>query len=121
MRDLIPGLGDKKARDRLDELFNRQTLGSVIFGGHVNKVFERLYNIIAISIVLYVLGVDLWTTFAVALLLLALWFLGTIASIYLFVKWESIIERAEDAADSAKEKASDAKEKAEDAVNQDEE
>lgn len=106
MRDLIPGFGDQKTRDRLDELFNRQTLGSVLFGGHVNKLFERIYNLIALVIVLTLLGVDVWKSIAVAAFLFVLWLTGTILVVYVFVKWERVQKAVEDAAEKANDVAS---------------
>lgn len=107
MKGLIPGLGEKKTRDRLDELFNRQTLGSVIFGGHLNKLFEKLYNIMALTTVLYVLGVDLMKSLAVAFGLFFIWLIGLLCVVYAFVKWEQITQAAEEAAEKAKDATDD--------------
>lgn len=97
MRDLIPGRGDTTTRKRLDELFNRQTLGSVIFGGHLNKVFEKVYNSVALVIVLHVLGVPVQRAILIAVALLVFWVVGLIVVVYVFVKWEHVVAVAESA------------------------
>ena len=107
MRDLIPGFGDRKTRERLDELFNRQTLGSVIFGGHLGKIVEKVYNLVALTVVLTVLGVDMRTSFAIAAVLLLLWVGGIVVVIYVFVKWESVMASVDEATDAVEETADD--------------
>lgn len=97
MREFIPGLGDRTARDRLDELFNRQTLGSVVFGGHLNKVFEKVYNTVALVIVLHVLGVPVQRAILIAVALLVFWLVGLVVVVYVFVKWEHVVAAAETA------------------------
>jgi hypothetical protein len=102
MRSLIPRLGETKTSKRLDELFNRKTLGSVLFGGHVNKFFEKVYQLIAFTILLNVLGVSLEKSLAISVSLLVMWLCGLMAVLYLFVRWEEIVSAAEDAAEKVK-------------------
>lgn len=103
MKELIPGLGDRKARNRLDELFNRQTLGSVMFGSHLNKIFEKLYNLIALTIILTVLGVNVYTSLLVSAGLFLVWVLGTVVVVYVFIQWESVMETVDDVKETAEE------------------
>lgn len=46
MKDLIPGWGDKSTRERLDEVFSRGMLGSVLVGASAGKVVEKALNIV---------------------------------------------------------------------------
>lgn len=48
MKELLPFKGGKTARDRIDEIFSRKMLGSVIVGSSFFKVIEnslKLFNI----------------------------------------------------------------------------
>lgn len=97
MRNLIPYVGETRTQARLDELFNRQTLGSVVFGGHLNKIVEKVYNAVALSVILVVLGVEVRTALVVSTALLLVWFVGLLCVVYVFVKWERVIQAIEDA------------------------
>lgn len=114
MRELIPRLGDRKARDRLDELFSRKTLGAVLFGAAASKVVEKLNIIVVAIIIILVFPVDvsLSKMLLTAFLLLIWWTVEFIVFIYVYVKWEQAIEKIAEASETAKEKASNAKEKA---------
>lgn len=104
---LIPGAGERTTQQRLDELFNRKTLGSVVFGSHLNKVVEKVYNAIALVIVLSLLGVEKSVAIIVAVTLLGLWLIGLVLVVYLFVWWEDVSETVADAADAAEDVVSD--------------
>lgn len=89
MRELIPGLGGKKTRKRLDEVFSRQMLGSILVGVAAGKIIEKVLN--------------LWFNTTASLLIG--WTLAFVVFVALFVYWEEVESRAKDAAESAKEKA----------------
>ena len=101
MKELLPGLGNTQSRKRLDELFSRKTLGSVVFGGHLNKLFEKVYNAVALAIILNVLGIEVGTSIAISLSLLVIWFCGMIIVVYVFIRWEHVMDTAEEFADSS--------------------
>ena len=101
MKDLLPGFGDRKSRERLDELFSRKTLGSVVFGGHLNKLFEKVYNAVALVIILNVLGVKVSTSIVISLSLLAIWFIGMIIVVYVFIKWEQVMDTVDEFSETA--------------------
>jgi len=113
MKEIIPGLGDRTARDRLDELFSRETLGAVLFGSAASKVVEKINTIAVIAVVIYLLGIEVGPTmWVIAILLLFSWSLEFLLFIYLYVRWEQALETVEEATDKAKDKASETKEKA---------
>lgn len=108
MKELIPGLGDRKTRRRIDELFSRQTLGAVLFGSAASKVVEKANMIAVIVAIAYVFNLQptrqMWV---VALCLIIMWGIELFAFTYLYVKWEEAMQAANEAAEKAKEKAED--------------
>lgn len=123
MREFIPGLGDRKARQRIDELFSRQTLGAVLFGSAASKVVEKANMIAVIVAMAYVFGLeptrDMWV---VALCLIIMWGIELVLFTYLYVRWEEAMKAMDEKKDQVKEKASKtadkAKEKAEEATDE---
>jgi len=107
LKSCVPGAGKTTTQQRLDELFNRKTLGSVVFGSHLNKIVEKVYNAIALVVVLTLLGVDRWVAIIVAVTLLGLWILGLAVVVYLFVRWERVEDAVADVAETADEVVSD--------------
>lgn len=108
MKELIPGLGDRKARKRIDELFSRETLGAVLFGSAASKVVEKANMVAVIVAMAYVF--DLQPTrqmWVVALCLIIMWGIELIAFTYLYVKWEEAMKAANEAAEKAKDTAED--------------
>ena len=81
-RGLVPGLGDRKARRRLDEVFSRNVLGSVLLGAAAGKIVEKALNLVAGS---------------TASLLVA-WTLAFGVFLLTFVWWEEIEAAAKEAA-----------------------
>lgn len=95
MKDLLPYLGDRKARKAWDDIFSRDMLGSVILGGATGKFVE---NLVALS-VLAVIGPDadpLWETLGY----LAAWSVAIPVGIYVFAYWHRIESAASEAADA---------------------
>jgi len=85
MKELLPFLGDTKTRKRLDEVFSRGMLGSVLVGAAAGKVVEKGLNL----------------AFSDTLALLFGWSLAFVVFVGLFVYWEELEEKAKDAADAA--------------------
>jgi len=115
MKEFIPGLGDRTARKRLDELFSRQTLGAVLFGAAASKVVEKVNAILVIVLAVFVFRIDvtphMWVA---AVVLLVAWSLEFILFIFIYVRWEQAVEKVNEAKEKASETAEKAKEKAED-------
>lgn len=84
MKELLPFLGDTKTRKRLDEVFSRGMLGSVLVGAAAGKVVEKGLN----------LAVD------GTLALLFGWTFAFVVFVGLFVYWDEL-------ENGAKEKAQD--------------
>lgn len=72
--DIIPGVGSTKTRNRLDEVFSRQMLGSILVGAAVGKIIEKFLNIF------FMTTVDLLVGWSIAFVLFT----------FLFVYWERI-------------------------------
>jgi len=83
MRDLIPGLGSRSTRKRLDEVFSRGMLGSVLVGAAAGKVVEKALILV----------------FADTLALLFGWSVAFVVFVGLFVYWDDLENRAKDAVD----------------------
>lgn len=81
MKDLIPFVGNTKARERLDHIFSRQMLGSVLVGSAAGKVVEKALNIFLDG----------------AVPLLAGWFAAFLVFVTLFAYWEQVSRTVEDA------------------------
>lgn len=95
-RSLIPRLGDSKARDAWDEVFSRETLGSVVLGGATGKTVEQVIALMVIVVV----GPDappIWETIGY----LAAWLAALPVGIWLFVYWHRVAEAASEAAEAA--------------------
>lgn len=115
MKDIIPGLGKKTARERLDELFSRETLGAVLFGAAVSKIVEKVNVIVASLFILYSTDIDIGVSvWVLAGVLLLWWSIELVLFIYLYIRWERAMEAISDAADSVSESASKAKDKVND-------
>lgn len=81
MKDLIPFVGDRKSRERVDEVFSRRVLGSIILGK-----FTGDYLAIQAT---RLLGVDVGYLFGIAV------------AFTFFVYWDSIEAKKDDAIDAA--------------------
>lgn len=73
MMDVVPGF-EKTPRERLDEIFSRQMLGSVLVGAAASKIIEKLLQLLSTD------------TFA----LLAAWTVAFCTFVVLFVYWEHV-------------------------------
>lgn len=105
MKEILPWIGDRKARRRIDELFSRETLGAVLFGSAASKVVEKINTVGVVILLIYFLGIELnHTVWVLALFLLFSWFIELILFTYLYIKWEEAMEAASEAAEKAKEK-----------------
>lgn len=109
MKEVIPGVGDRKASKRLDELFSRKTLGAVLFGAAVSKIIEKA-NMIAVSLViLFAFDVEITNrVMLTAILLLLWWFIELLIFTYLYIKWEKTVEALAEEATKATEKTKQA-------------
>lgn len=85
MKDLVPFLGNTKTRRRLDEVFSRGMLGSVLVGASAGKVVEQALNLF--------LGGPLALLFG--------WLAAFVVFVGLFVYWDDLERKAKDAADKA--------------------
>jgi uncharacterized membrane protein YoaK (UPF0700 family) len=104
MKGIIPYFGEKTARKRLDEVFSRDMLGSVIVGGHFNKIWEKVYNLIALVVIIkFIPGADATTTVAITFALLALWIIFFIVSLFVFVYWDKLERQVKEAAENVTE------------------
>jgi len=113
MKEIIPGLGDRKARKRLDELFSRETLGAVLFGSAASKIVEKINTVVVIIAILLLFNISVSTEmWVIALLLLMSWSVEFVVFIYLYVRWEQALKAVDEATDKAKDKAQDTKDKA---------
>lgn len=83
MKELLPFLGDTKTRKRLDEVFSRGMLGSVLVGASAGKVVEKGLNL----------------AFSDTLALLFGWTVAFVVFVALFVYWDDLENRAKTAAD----------------------
>jgi uncharacterized membrane protein YoaK (UPF0700 family) len=91
MRDVIPFVGSKTTRERLDEVFSKKMLGAVLLGGHVSKVIEKFYSII----VMVCFGRD-GGSLRVTIGLFILWFVMAIVVLFVFMYWHEIEEAVEE-------------------------
>lgn len=82
VRGLTPGLGDRKARRRLDEVFSRNVLGSILLGVAAGKVVEKILNLVAPN----------------TSTLLVAWTLAFGVFLVTFVWWEELEAAAKEAA-----------------------
>lgn len=82
LRGLTPGLGDRKARRRIDEVFSRNVLGSVLLGAAAGKIVEKVLNLVA---------PNTWG-------LLLAWSAAFLVFLLAFVWWEEIEDAAKEAA-----------------------
>jgi ABC-type dipeptide/oligopeptide/nickel transport system permease component len=91
MKELIPYVGGEKAIDRIDQIFSRKMLGSVLVGSTAGKIVEKIIELISN------------TTFSA----LIAWIVAFIIAVVLFVWWDEIQSATVDTAGDAKEKVSD--------------
>lgn len=94
---LIKRYTNPEVRKRLDEVFSRRMLGSVMVGGAFSKIIES------------VLGASLGSS---SVLLPIAWTLVFLVATLVFVWWEQLARQANEAAEKASEAASEAAEKA---------
>lgn len=91
MRELLPWLGDRKAREAWDEVFSRKVLGAVVLGGATGKFVEYVVALL----VLLGLGADappVWETVGY----LAAWAVAIPVGVFVFAYWHTIGEGAKE-------------------------
>lgn len=98
MKNILPFVGEKSARDRIDEVFSRQMLGSVAVGSSFMKVVE--WSVTSLTKYLYTSSAP-WGSVVSNLML---WSLAFILSVFIFVYWDDIERRYEEAKEKAEEK-----------------
>lgn len=103
MRELVPYLGEKTAKDRIDEIFSREVLGSVVVGSSFFKIIEN-------GVKYYTLGNMDFLLLSTAYIILFL------ASTVIFAYWNRIMQISEQSQERAKEKAKETQEKIEEAT-----
>lgn len=109
MKEVIPGIGKKKASKRLDELFSREVLGSVLFGAAVSKVVEKINMVTALAVIVYFSNIEVTQQLWYIAGVLAIWWgIETIFFIYLYVKWERTIQALAKKAEKQKVKTKEA-------------
>jgi hypothetical protein len=92
--DLLPFCGEQSVLSAAEDYFTRDVLMSVLAGGHLGKMFEKVYSIV---VILYFDGSgSLRTNFW----LLSLWSLGFLVVLYVAAHWRTITDTADDVTDT---------------------
>lgn len=98
----LPYVGKRSARKRLNEIFSRQMLGSVLVGATASKIVEKLIILATGSVVAELVA----------------WIIAFHIAIFVFVYWERLERAAKASSDDAKNVADKAKEKVKEATDE---
>lgn len=105
MKEIFPFIGEKTVKQRLDELFSREVLGSILLGTAVGKVVEKINTIAVIVLILIIFDVPLSDDVSLfAFFLLLLWFIEALLFIKLYIRWEKYMRNISDKAETVSEK-----------------
>lgn len=85
MLERLPGVGDSTVRERIDEIFSREVLGSIFVGVAAGKIIEKLLNLL----------------YADTMGLLIGWSAAFVLAVLLFVWWEYVDRAVETATETA--------------------
>lgn len=100
----LPYIGKRSARQRLNEIFSRQMLGSVLVGATASKIVEKLIILSTGTVVAE----------------LAAWTIAFLIAIFVFVYWERLEYAAKAASDEGQGAVDKVKEKAKEATEEEE-
>jgi hypothetical protein len=92
--DLLPFCGEQTVLSAAEDYFTRDVLMSVLAGGHLGKMFEKVYAIIVIAFF------DGSGSMKTNVLLLALWSLGLLVVLYVAAHWRTITDTADSVSDT---------------------
>lgn len=96
----LPYVGKRSARKRLNEIFSRQMLGSVLVGATASKIVEKLIILATGTVVAELIA----------------WTIAFHLAIFVFVYWERLERAAKASSDDAKDTVDKVKEKAKEAT-----
>lgn len=91
MKELIPYVGNEKTANRIDEIFSRKMLGSVLVGSTAGKIVEKIIELFTGTTITELFG----------------WIVAFTFAVMLFIWWEEVESTATKTASEAKEKVSD--------------
>lgn len=84
LKSLLPYIGQTTVRKRIDEIFSRRMLGSVLLGSSAGKVVEKLLNLIFDTTFTLFIG----------------WSVSFVVFAVLFIYWDVIETAVDEATDN---------------------